>query len=117
MGNHRCAKKVSEIFFIPLLAAMCGASGAQLFAAVPQSLANSLGGVAPPSGEHTMGGMQMGVDPATSVVDANGRMHQLDNVYVADGSVFVTSGGSNPTLTIMAVALRIARGLTGQRQP
>jgi len=39
----------------------------------------------------------------------------MDNVYVADGSVFVTSGGSNPTLTIMAVALRIARGLTGQR--
>src|SRR6516165_2468494 len=110
-------EKVSEIFFIPLLAAMCGASGAQLFAAVPQNLANSLGGVAPPSGEHTMGGMQMGVNPATSVVDANGRMHQLDNVYVADGSVFVTSGGSNPTLTIMAVALRIARGLTGQRRP
>ena len=102
---------------MPLLAAMCGASGAQLFAAVPQALANSLGGVAPPSGEHTMGGMQMGVDPATSVVDANGRMHQLDNVYVADGSVFVTSGGSNPTLTIMAVALWIARGLTGQRHP
>jgi gluconate 2-dehydrogenase alpha chain len=59
--------------------------------------------------------MQMGVDPTTSVVDANGRMHQLDNVYVADGSVFATSGGSNPTLTIMAVALRIARGLTGGR--
>ena len=110
-------EKISQTFFVPLLAAMCGASGAQLFAAVPQALANSLGGVAPPSGEHTMGGMRMGVDPATSVVDANGRMHQLDNVYVADGSVFVTSGGSNPTLTIMAVALRIARGLTGQRHP
>ena len=95
---------------------LAGASGAQLFAAVPQALATSLGGVAPPTGEHTMGGMQMGVDPATSVVDANGRMHQMDNVYVADGSVFATSSGSNPTLTIMAVALRIARGLTGQRR-
>ncbi len=41
----------------------------------------------------------------------------MDNVYVADGSVFATSGGSNPTLTIMAVALWIARGLTGQRTP
>ncbi|HUO39476.1 MAG TPA: hypothetical protein VMU34_17285, partial [Mycobacterium sp.] len=61
-------EKRSQDFFVPLLAAMCGASGAQLFAAVPQNLANSLGGVAPPSGEHTMGGMQMGVDPATSVV-------------------------------------------------
>jgi choline dehydrogenase-like flavoprotein len=59
--------------------------------------------------------MQMGADPTTSVVDANGKMHQLDNVYVADGSVFATSSGSNPTLTIMAVALWIARGLTGQR--
>jgi gluconate 2-dehydrogenase alpha chain len=63
-----------------------------------------------------MGGMQMGVDPATSVTDPNGRMHQMDNVYVTDGSVFVTSGGSNPTQTIMAVALRTARGLTGQRR-
>jgi choline dehydrogenase-like flavoprotein len=104
-------EQVSEVFFIPLLAAMCGASGAQLFAAVPQALASSLGGIAPPTGEHTMGGMQMGVDPTTSVVDAHGRMHQMDNVYVADSSVFTTSSGSNPTLTIMAVALRIARGL------
>lgn len=109
-------ENISADFFVPLLAAMCGASGAQLFAAVPASLANSLAGVAPPGGYHTMGGMQMGVDPATSVVDADGRMHQLDNVYVADGSVFVTSGGSNPTQTIMAVALRTARGLTGRRR-
>jgi GMC oxidoreductase len=49
-----------------------------------------------------MGGMQMGVNPATSVVDGNGRMHQMDNVFWADGSVFATSGGSNPTNTIMA---------------
>jgi len=109
-------EKVSQTFFVPLLAAMCGASGAQLFAAVPASIANSLGGVSPPTGYHTMGGMQMGVDPATSVVNADGRMHQLDNLYVADSSVFVTSGGSNPTQTIMAVALRIARGLTGRRR-
>jgi choline dehydrogenase-like flavoprotein len=51
----------------------------------------------------------------TSVVDGNGRMHQMDNVFCADGSVFATSGGSNPTNTIMAVALRTARGLTGRR--
>jgi len=110
-------EKILQDFFVPLLAAMCGASGAQLFAAIPQSIANSLGDVAPPSSEHTMGGMQMGVNPATSVVDGSGRMHEMDNVYVADSSVFATSGGSNPTLTIMAVALRIARGLTGQRTP
>ena len=67
-------EKISQDFFIPLLMAMCGASGAQLFAAVPQALATSLGGVAPPTGEHTMGGMQMGPDPTTSVVDANGKV-------------------------------------------
>jgi choline dehydrogenase-like flavoprotein len=59
--------------------------------------------------------MQMGVSPTTSVVDPNGRMHQMDNVFVADGSVFVTSGCQNPTNTLMAVALWIARGLTGRR--
>jgi gluconate 2-dehydrogenase alpha chain len=110
-------EKVSQTFFVPLLAAMCGASGAQLFAALPERISMSLGGPKVPTGLHTMGGMQMGVNPAASVIDANGRMHSMDNVYVADSSVFVTSGGSNPTQTIMAVALRIARGLTGQRQP
>jgi len=110
-------EQVSQNFFIPLLSTMCGASGAQLYAAVPQSTANSLNGTAPPTGLHTMGGMQMGVNPATSVVDGNGRMHQMDNVFCADGSVFATSGGSNPTNTIMAVALRTARGLTNRRFP
>jgi gluconate 2-dehydrogenase alpha chain len=62
-----------------------------------------------------MGGMQMGMSPATSVLDPNGRMHQMDNVFVAEGSVFVTSGCQNPTNTLMAVALRTARGLTGRR--
>jgi gluconate 2-dehydrogenase alpha chain len=42
-------------------------------------------------------------------------MHQMDNVYVADGSVFVTSGCQNPTNTLMSVALRTAYGLTGRR--
>jgi choline dehydrogenase-like flavoprotein len=110
-------EKASQDFFIPLLSTMCGASGAHLYAAVPQSTANSIGGTAPPTGLHTMGGMQMGVNPATSVVDGDGRMHQMDNVFCSDGSVFATSGGSNPTNTIMAVALRTARGLTGRRSP
>ena len=56
-------ERVSQEFFIPLLSAMCGASGAQLYAAVPQSTANSIGGTAPPTGLHTMGGMQMGAEP------------------------------------------------------
>jgi choline dehydrogenase-like flavoprotein len=60
-----------------------------------------------------MGGMMMGPDPASSVTDPYGRVHGLDNVYVADGSVFVTSGAHNPTNTLMAVALRNMRHLAG----
>jgi choline dehydrogenase-like flavoprotein len=44
-----------------------------------------------------MGTARMGTDPATSVVDATRRLHDLDNVYIADGSVFASSGGFNPT--------------------
>ncbi len=50
----------------------------------------------------------MGTDPATSVVDAAGRVHGLDNVVVADSSVFVTSAGYGPTLTLAALAARAA---------
>jgi choline dehydrogenase-like flavoprotein len=53
--------------------------------------------------------MRMGADPAVSATDGDGRFHQLDNLFVADGSVFPSSGAHNPTLTIMATALRNAR--------
>jgi choline dehydrogenase-like flavoprotein len=53
----------------------------------------------------------MGVDPKTSVVDTNGRVHGHANVYVADGSVHVTNGGFNPVLTIMATAWRTVDGI------
>lgn len=110
-------EKASQDFFVPAISAMCGASGAQLYAAIPALTIASLSGPPVPIGKHTMGGMQMGVDPTTSVLDADGRMHQMDNVYAADGSVFVTSGGAHPTQTIMAVSMRTAYGLTGQRPP
>ena len=57
---------------------------------------------------HLLGTARMGHDPATSVVDATGRAHEVPNLYIADGSVFVTSGTANPTSTITASALRIA---------
>jgi choline dehydrogenase-like flavoprotein len=61
-----------------------------------------------------MGTARMGADPSSSVVDPWGRVHDLDNVYLADGSVFVSAGGFNPTLTIMALSLRTARHLAGR---
>jgi choline dehydrogenase-like flavoprotein len=57
----------------------------------------------------------MGSDPATSVVDPWGKAHDIDNLYVVDGSVFVTAGGVNPTNTISALALRFADGLVERR--
>jgi choline dehydrogenase-like flavoprotein len=60
-----------------------------------------------------MGTLRMGPDSATSVVDPQGRFHDVDNLYACDGSVFPTSSGYNPTLTIFAVAARIAHGIAG----
>ncbi|MBV9410137.1 MAG: hypothetical protein JO148_00965, partial [Acidimicrobiia bacterium] len=64
-----------------------------------------------PQSKHVMGTTRMGADPATSVVDPFGRLHDVPNVFVADSSVFVTSSGYGPTLTIVALALRAARAL------
>jgi len=58
-------------------------------------------------GQHQMGTCRMGKDAKTSVTDAYGRMHGVDNVYVADGSLLVTGGGFNPSLTIMALGFRV----------
>ncbi len=69
--------------------------------------------VGPPSSRHIMGTLRMGNDPATSVTRPDGRFHDVDNLYACDGSVFPTSSGYNPTLTIIAVALKIAHGIAG----
>jgi choline dehydrogenase-like flavoprotein len=50
-------------------------------------------------------------DPSRGVVDADGRVHGVVNLFVAGSSVFPTSGLANPTLTIVALALRLARHL------
>ncbi len=58
---------------------------------------------------HLLGTARMGDDPASSVVDSYGKTHDVDNLYIADGSIFVTSGSANPTCTISALALRVGR--------
>jgi choline dehydrogenase-like flavoprotein len=60
------------------------------------------------SGWHLLGTARMGDDPRTSVLDRWNRAHDVANLYVVDGSCFVTSGGVNPTSTIVALALRAA---------
>jgi choline dehydrogenase-like flavoprotein len=60
------------------------------------------------AGWHLMGTARMGTDPATSVVNEWGRCHDVRNVFIIDGSVFVTAGAVNPTNTIQALALHVA---------
>lgn len=57
---------------------------------------------------HTMGTMKMGTDTRQSVLDPYCRPHELENVFVTDGSFFVSAGAVNPTLTIIAQTLRVA---------
>ncbi|HCB02690.1 MAG TPA: GMC family oxidoreductase [Nocardioides sp.] len=60
---------------------------------------------------HLLGTARMGADPASSVVNPDGRAHDVPNLYIADGSVFVTGGAVNPTATIVALAHRVAQHL------
>jgi choline dehydrogenase-like flavoprotein len=60
---------------------------------------------------HLLGTARMGDDPERSVTDSFGRTHDCQNLFVADGSLMVTSGSANPTNTIAALALRVARGI------
>jgi choline dehydrogenase-like flavoprotein len=60
---------------------------------------------------HYLGTCRMGKDPRDSVVDPWGRTHDVSNLFIGDGSVFVTGGAVNPALTISALALRTAEGI------
>jgi choline dehydrogenase-like flavoprotein len=60
------------------------------------------------AGWHLMGTARMGRDPRTSVVNELGQAHDVKNLFIVDGSIFVTAGGVNPTSTIQALALYVA---------
>lgn len=60
---------------------------------------------------HQMGGCPMGEDPARAVVNSRGRHHQIENLWITDGSVFPTSLGVNPQLTIYAHARLFAQAI------
>jgi choline dehydrogenase-like flavoprotein len=67
------------------------------------------------TGWHLLGTAKMGVDPASSVVDAWGRSHDIPNLFIFDGSIWPTSSGMNPTATIAALALRCSDQLVRSR--
>ena len=76
-----------------------GAGGAKLFSA------------------HQMGTCRMGTDPQTSVANPWGELHDTPGVFIGDGSAFPTSTGTNPMVSIMALAHRTAEAMAGTREP
>ena len=66
-----------------------------------------------PISRHVMGSARMGRDPRASVFDPWQRLHGVENVVCTDSSVFPTSAGYGPTLTLVALAIRASRALAG----
>jgi choline dehydrogenase-like flavoprotein len=96
-------------FYLPVMKAVVASAGTdRVFVAPCDAVFGD-----PPTSRHVKGTLRMGADPAVSVVRPDGRFHDVENLYCCDGSVFPTGGGWNPTLTIVAVALRIARAMAG----
>ena len=67
-----------------------------------------------PAPNHELGGCRMGIDPRSSIVNADCRSHDVPNLYVVDGSVFPSASEKNPTHTIMALAVRAAEHIAGR---
>jgi choline dehydrogenase-like flavoprotein len=67
-------------------------------------------------GGHHLGTARMGTDPRVSVINADCRVHETNNMYVAGAAAFTTSSQANPTLTIVALALRLAAHLRLQHR-
>ena len=65
-------------------------------------------------GKHHLGTTRMSRDPAQGVVDPDGRVHDVPNLYVAGSSVFPAGGYANPTLTLVALAVRLGRHLASE---
>jgi choline dehydrogenase-like flavoprotein len=68
-------------------------------------------------GQHQAGTCRMGDDAKSSVVNRNCQVHDVDNVFVVDGSVHVTNGGFNPVLTILAIAYRASEYINKNWKP
>ncbi len=71
-----------------------------------------VGGKGISGGQHQAGTARMGNDPQTSVTNRYGQVHGIDNLFVADGSLFATNGGFNPALTILAVGYWVSDYIT-----
>lgn len=107
--NHPFELQAAE-YYKPLLVDVMRRAGAQFGFVDPTS-------GDPPRSRHVMGGLRMGVDPSESVCDRYGRFHDIDNLHCMDGGVMPTGSGYNPTLTLIALALRAAAHLVEPGSP
>ncbi len=80
----------------------------------PEEWTFSRGGDRLQAGDHHMGALRMSASREDGIVDSNLKVHMMDNLYIAGSGVFPTTGHANPTLTIVALALRLADHLRDQ---
>jgi choline dehydrogenase-like flavoprotein len=106
---------VASRYYAPKLEAIMHEAGAEWsFSATSPPLAGDRAGRREAShSRHIMGTCRMGDNPRTSVVDKWQRFHDVENMVCTDSSVFPTSTGYGPTLTIVALAIRACRNLAG----
>jgi choline dehydrogenase-like flavoprotein len=103
--------------------ALAQESGAEIRLAItedepwPWPPAHPAASATPTWGNHHMGTTRMDGDPARGVVDADCRVHGIENLFVAGSSVLPTGGYANPTFTIVALAIRLAERLRSQLWP
>ena len=106
---YHAYEKESRKFYVPIMREVVANAGTTVQFVAPCDL--TLGGA--PTSRHVLGTLRMGTNPGASVTRPDGRFYDVDNLYACDGSVFVTSSGYNPTLTLIAVSLKIAHGIAG----
>jgi gluconate 2-dehydrogenase alpha chain len=106
---------VASRYYAPKLAAIMREAGAEQTISItsPRLEGDRAARVGASVSRHIMGTCRMGEDPSTSVVDPWQRFHDVENMVCTDSSVFPTSTGYGPTLTIVALALRACRALAG----
>jgi gluconate 2-dehydrogenase alpha chain len=102
-------EEASSRFYGPKLVDIMGKAGAQ-WAGNPLK-------DTPSQSKHVMGTLRFGADKATSVCDPTGRFWDLSNLWAADGALFPTSSGFNPTMTIMSLAMYVGANIVNPMAP
>jgi choline dehydrogenase-like flavoprotein len=96
-------------FYAAKMLDVFGAAGAKYAIVAPPP--------APPASRHVMGTLRFGPDATTSVCDPTGKFHDIGNLFAADGSLFPTASGFNPTLTIASLSTWVAGNMVSPGSP